>query len=97
MTGQELIDRYEAGERDFQGANLEEMDLSYAYLVDANFQGANFRGANLTNTNFSYSILLEANFADVITGRADSPVQKKVEQERRRARRQIAYKKVGNQ
>ena len=64
MTGSELIDRYEAGERDFQGANLEEMDLSYAYLVDANFQGANFRGANLTSANFAYCVLLEVNFAE---------------------------------
>jgi len=61
MTECELLQRYEAGERDFpdanlRGANLRYTDLSganlrYTDLSGANLRGANLRGANLTGAN----------------------------------------------
>jgi uncharacterized protein YjbI with pentapeptide repeats len=43
LDARELIERYEAGERDFRGA-----DLTGAGLSGANLQGVDLRGADLS-------------------------------------------------
>ena len=48
MTGEELIAKYKAGERDFRYA-----DLSYANLRGANMSYANLSGANLSEADLS--------------------------------------------
>ncbi len=48
MNAKELIELYQAGERDFSGIDFDEFNPSEAsmiYLVDANFTGANFSNA----------------------------------------------------
>ena len=45
MTGEELIAKYKAGERDFRYVDLRGADLSYANLSVANLSYADLRGA----------------------------------------------------
>jgi hypothetical protein len=48
MKAKELIRRYNAGERDFRGANLRNAHLGCADLRGADLMGADLRGANLS-------------------------------------------------
>ena len=58
MKAREVLKRYAAGERNFQGVNLRGQsfngkDLKGADFSEAKLQGANFIGANLTGANFT--------------------------------------------
>jgi len=62
QSAEELLERYKAGERDFSGAQLEEVelllpDLNGADLSRANLTGAKLWLANLTGANFSWANL----------------------------------------
>jgi uncharacterized protein YjbI with pentapeptide repeats len=66
MDAQELITRYEAGERDFGWSNLYQVDLSGAVLsrvvlYHVNLGGANLKGANLDRADLIGANLREAN------------------------------------
>lgn len=63
MKAKKLLQRYEAGERDFQGINLQGESLKGQNLSDANFSGADIRGAN-----FSQAKLKGSNFKLVKAG-----------------------------
>jgi uncharacterized protein YjbI with pentapeptide repeats len=81
MDGQELVERYGAGERDFRsadlsGAKLSEVklsgtNLSRANLTEADLFGANLFGANLSRANLSKTNLLMANLYRANLSRAD--------------------------
>ena len=73
MNAKELIERYQAGERDFYGVDLSGVDfdelnpnldniikLSGANFTDANFSNANFSYVSFTGTNFSNANLTGA-------------------------------------
>ena len=48
-----LIERYRAGERMFDGASLDGANLAYANLAGASLDGANLDGANLAYANLA--------------------------------------------
>lgn len=64
MTAEELLQRYAAGQRDFQGVNLSEEILSWADLTGANLSGANLRGVILNWANLSQVQLRGANLSN---------------------------------
>ena len=69
MTGEELIAKYKAGERDFRYAdlsyaNLRGANMSYANLSGANLSYADLRGANLSEADLSYANLRGANLSE---------------------------------
>ena len=47
----DVLKRYEKGERDFSGADLENADLKGVYLFKADLSGADLRGADLSDAN----------------------------------------------
>jgi hypothetical protein len=51
VRGTELLQKYKDGERDFQGANLGDVNLEGANLEDANLRDAYLYGANLIDAN----------------------------------------------
>jgi hypothetical protein len=53
------------------GADLRGVNLSYATLIDSNFDGADFRRAKFTNTNFIGPILTNANLSNTNLGGTD--------------------------
>jgi uncharacterized protein YjbI with pentapeptide repeats len=60
MTLEELLAKYEAGERDFSGVDLSEANLSGVKLNEANFSHANLSivnlsGSHLCSTDFSHA------------------------------------------
>jgi uncharacterized protein YjbI with pentapeptide repeats len=66
MSAEELINRYQAGERDFKEiklvrAGLKGVDLSEADLSVADLAGADLSAANLSGANLSGAILKGAN------------------------------------
>jgi hypothetical protein len=61
MDAKELLARYAAGERDFIGADLRAVNLSYAYLTKANLVAANLEGASLINATLVDANLERAN------------------------------------
>jgi uncharacterized protein YjbI with pentapeptide repeats len=61
MNTVELIEKYQAGERDFKGANLTGANLRGANLTGANLTGANLRGADLRGANLTGANLRGAN------------------------------------
>src|SRR5574343_127352 len=68
MTREELLTKYEKGERDFREANLADASLYRANLVDANLVDANLYranlvGANLYRANLDGAYLARANLA----------------------------------
>lgn len=76
MTAEELLKRYEAGERDFRGVNLSEeillwADLRGANLSGANLRRANFNWANLSGVDLTGSDLSEADLAWANLSKAD--------------------------
>ncbi len=64
MTAEELLQRYAAGQRDFQGVNLSEEILSWADLTGANLSGANLSGVVLNWANLSQVKLRCANLSN---------------------------------
>jgi uncharacterized protein YjbI with pentapeptide repeats len=63
VNNQELLNRYQQGERNFRRQNLSGLSLIGQNLAEADFSGANLRGAR-----FDRSILKEANFTGVQVG-----------------------------
>ena len=71
MTVEELLKKYEAGERSFPATNLSEanlsrtnlsqIDLSQSILIVTNLSGANLTEADLSNTRFNVARLSGAN------------------------------------
>ena len=61
MTANELKEKYSAGERDFQGANLRRADLRRANLSGADLDGANLSGAVLREAVLDGANLIGAN------------------------------------
>jgi uncharacterized protein YjbI with pentapeptide repeats len=74
---EELLARYEAGDRDFgrvalvAGADLEGANLSYAILRLANLSGVDFRGASLHGANLQGADLSSANLRGASLRQAD--------------------------
>ncbi len=70
-SAEELLERYAAGERDFEGvnlnganlmgSNLSGADFSEANLIGANLIGANFQGAHLADAKLQHASLQDAN------------------------------------
>ncbi len=64
MNAKELIERYQAGERDFSGLDFsgidfDEINPSYDNLTY--LSGTNFSNANLSNANLSYANIIKSN------------------------------------
>lgn len=66
MQVQDLLDRYQQGERDFA-----HVDLSGASLSGVNLRDVNFTGANLSGANLSWAFLSRANLTGANLRRAD--------------------------
>jgi hypothetical protein len=81
MTKEELISKYNSGERSFVYTNLRGANLGWANLSRANLSGANLSwanlsranlsGANLSGANLNGANLSGANLNGVILSRAD--------------------------
>ena len=76
MKREELIGRYEAGERDFKeaflgGVNLRGIDLSGIKLGGANLRCANLREANLSRADLGGADLYEADLRETLLRNAD--------------------------
>jgi uncharacterized protein YjbI with pentapeptide repeats len=63
MGAQELIDKYDTGEREFHGA-----DLRGAILYEVNLAGANLSGANLSGVDLKRACLDKANLSGADLG-----------------------------
>ena len=66
LTREDVIEKLENNDKDFEGLNLKELDLSeldlsYANLENTNLCRANLCGANLENANLRYANLCKAN------------------------------------
>jgi len=66
MHVQDLIERYQRGEREFAY-----VDLSGASLSGVNLRDVNLTGANLTGANLSWAFLSRANLTEACLRRAD--------------------------
>ena len=64
----EVLRRYAAGEKDFQGLNLSGQSLRGANLSGADFSSANFSNTKLYSTNFASTNLTNANFTGAECG-----------------------------
>jgi uncharacterized protein YjbI with pentapeptide repeats len=77
LSAEELLELYEAGERDFTGVHLSgtiyhakliDINFSCAYvnadIISTNLKEANFSGANLSSAHLSYSNLSRANLSE---------------------------------
>ena len=60
--GRDLVDRYNAGERDFVDAKLDRVDLSGVNLSGADLSGAYLYGANLEGADLSQTTLIATTF-----------------------------------
>ena len=60
MKAEELLQRYQAGERDFQGIHFRIKRLEYANLSRANFSNAHFLSCGLRGVHFDHSVLRNA-------------------------------------
>lgn len=60
ISTEELIQRYESGERNFCDIGLTRLDLSNVNLAGVNLAGAKLRGANLTGANLADANLSHA-------------------------------------
>ncbi len=69
MRKQELIQRYQQGERNFR-----KQDLSGLSFAGQNLSGADFSGSNLRGTDFTSAILRGTNFSNVQAGLQNSEV-----------------------
>lgn len=73
MKASEVLKRYKAGERNFQGVNLRGQSLRGKNLSGANFSGADFTDAEIQGTKFTNATLTKANFTGVKCGRTIFP------------------------
>jgi uncharacterized protein YjbI with pentapeptide repeats len=81
MTAQELLERYQQGERNFSGidlqdASLQNISLRHSDLLGANLRGANLyhadlRGTNLSGADLWRADLRQANLQGAILHNAD--------------------------
>jgi len=71
MTGQELVEQYEAGARNFRWANLNGAYLSDADLRGADLRVADLRVADLSRANLSGADLSRANLNGAYLSGAD--------------------------
>lgn len=72
MFAEELLERYQAGERNFAGVDLvahqaKDLDV-WVQLGRADFRGINLRGANLYRVSFGHADLRGANLAGAYLG-----------------------------
>lgn len=70
ITAEELIKQYEAGERDFRGADLAGASLDGANLEGASFGHCNLRGANLSGANLDSTSFHDADLSNADLSRA---------------------------
>jgi len=66
ITGEELLARYAAGERDFRGANLQGIELQYARLNGINFSRTVLYDARLCRIDLSGADLSGARLGDAV-------------------------------
>jgi uncharacterized protein YjbI with pentapeptide repeats len=71
MTAAELVERYNKGERDFMGADLQGTYLEDAHLQYANLQYADLKGASLQYANLRHANLRWADLRGAILDGAD--------------------------
>ena len=73
MKAEELLKRYASGERDFQGAELQETNLARVNLAGANLRNAVLCLANLSRANLTDADLTDANLvgADLLEAQAE--------------------------
>ncbi len=64
MDIKELKERYLAGERDFSGLDLSNIDSSELSMGSISLNGADFSNTNLRGVNFDYVYLRHTNFSD---------------------------------
>lgn len=71
MTREEVIQKLEAGDKNFKICNLSGLNLRHADLRDANLCDANLRDANLCGANLRGADLCGANLRDAYLRGAD--------------------------
>jgi uncharacterized protein YjbI with pentapeptide repeats len=71
MDAVELLELYEAGQRDFHGLNLENLNLINVDLSDINLRDSNLRNADLSGTALSGANLSGANLSWINLSSAD--------------------------
>ena len=71
MTREEVIQKLEAGDKNFKICNLSGLNLCDANLCDANLRGADLFGANLSDANLSDANLFGANLRGANLSNAD--------------------------
>ena len=69
MKAKEVLKRYKAGERNFQGVNLRGQSFKGENLSGADFSGADFTNAKIQGTKFTNATLIKANFTGAECGR----------------------------
>ena len=69
--GRDLVDRYNAGEREFVDAKLDRADLSGANLSGADLSGAYLYGADLEGADLSQTTLVATTFFRANLNNAD--------------------------
>ena len=62
MRISQLLRRYEAGDRDFQGCDLSGLDLGRGIFIGCNFAHANLTGVNLSRAFLTHSDFSGARF-----------------------------------
>ena len=63
MDAQELLERYNAGERNLAGVNLRQASLAEAILYHADLSGANLAEASLERANLQWATLSKADLS----------------------------------
>ena len=71
MTEKEVIQKLEAGDKNFEICNLSGLDLGGLNFKGTNLRGANLRGADLRHTNLSGADLRHTNLSDADLSDAD--------------------------
>jgi len=70
-SAEELLNRYAAGERDFQNSDLTSANFNGANLSDINLTGATLNRADLSSTDLSNALLLRANLSAAMLNKAN--------------------------
>lgn len=76
MTVEELLERYAAGERDFSGVDLSDVNLSGADLLHINLSGANLSRANLVGARLYGADIRQCNLSGADLRNADLRVSR---------------------